>query len=445
MSSHCEMPMEAKKLSIARDTVVKLPDEIVTYEHDKDYVVVSPKDGNWIVVSKSQLKILEQLRHGKSIGEVVSTAIDKRMCLTLLKQIFARNFTTKELLVADRNTKVLFYLTYECNLKCEHCYMYAQRKQAKVLSAKEYEDIFTALKQNGVEEVTFSGGEPLIRADFWEIIKSAHANGLVSKIFTNGTLWTDTDILKAKDFAVKAQISIDGVDEESCAIVRGVKVFEKAKDVAIRLANAGLDVEIATTPVFANMNAVERGYSKFVMEMLEKSGQRIKFRVSLNLLPGRHLSKLSLGEKNEYEKRGIRLYSISNPGGTQIPFFDEYRHGRGRIICGLGRLVFSPDGFVYVCSRLDPFPQIGNVRDISVPLLLKKAKERIDAASIDNTIPCRECPLRHICGGGCRADRYQYVSTSLEKPSIHNPCSEEYKMTLIKMMIQATKECYKWD
>ena len=75
---------------------------------------------------------------------------------------------------------------------------------------------------------------------------------------------------------IKVQISIDGVDEKSCAVVRGADVFEKAKNTVIELAKAGVDVEISTTPIWANMEAVEHGYSAFVKELREK-GRRLPF------------------------------------------------------------------------------------------------------------------------------------------------------------------------
>lgn len=436
--------MEKKKFSVKLDTVLKLPNEVVTCRSGNDFVVISPKDGNWLVLSEEELKIFEQLRLGKTVGEVVSKA-DKRSCLILLKQIVARNFTERVLSVVDRNARAMFYLTYDCNLKCGHCYMFSQRRRADMLSVGEYRSIFATLKQYGVKEVTFSGGEPLMRSDFWDIIQEACDVGLIPKVFSNGTLWGDADIERAKAFAVKVQISIDGVDETSCAAVRGAHVFEKAKDVAVKLAKAGVDVEIATTPILENMEEIEHGYSAFVKDLQEKAGGKIRFKVTLSLLPGRNLSAMSPDEKKDYEQRGIRLYSISNPGGSHIPFFEEYRKGIGRIVCGLGRLAFSPDGFVYVCSQLDFLPAIGNVREVGVVQLLEEAKKRITAASVDNTIPCRECPLRHICGGGCRAERYQYVSDSENVPSVHKPCTEKYKQKLLQMMVQTTKECYTWE
>lgn len=433
--------MVTKKISVVPDTVIELPTETATHRCGQDFVVVSPKDGNWLVVSEDQLCVLERLKMGQTIGEVLSAAADAKIVKSLLKQVFARNFTEKTL-AENRNAKALFYLTYDCNLKCEHCYMYAQKRRGAILSPGEYRTIFDGLAKNGIKEATFSGGEPLMRSDFWEIIQNANNESLSSKIFSNGTLWNDSDIEKARDFAIKVQISID---ESSSSTVRCRGVFAMTKNVAIRLSEAGVDVEIATTPTLANIEAIEHGYSNFVKEMREKGGPRIKFKVSLDLMPGRNISSITPQEKEEYEQKGRFLYSIANPEGTQIPFFEEYWKGHGRIACGLGRLVFPPDGFVYVCSQLDFLPPIGNVRGIGVSRLLEEARKYVAAVSVDNTIPCRECSLQHICGGGCRADRYEYVSNSIEKPSIHKPCSKEHKMALVKMMVQATKECYQWE
>ncbi len=437
--------METKKISVALNSTLEFPSEIVTHRYGEDFVLVSPKDGNWLVVSETQFLAFEQLRLGRTIGEVFSTAVDKRTVMSLLKQIFARNFIDKDLSVSDYNKTSLFYLTYDCNLQCEHCYMYGQRREATILTVPEYEGVFEGLWQNGIKEVTFSGGEPLMRSDFWGIIRSACKIGMIPKILSNGTLWTDSDAEKAKDFAIKVQISIDGVDEESCSKVRGIGVFEKAKDTAIRLAEAGVDVEIATTPTLANIEAVKRGYSDFVMGIREKVGQRIKFKVSLDLMPGRNVAKMTLQEKQEFIQIGSALYEIANPEGVKNYFADDYRKGKGRISCGLGRLAFSPDGFVHVCSQLSFLPAIGNVRDVSIVFLLKKARKLMMATSIDNTIPCQECSLRYMCGGGCRMEHYEFVSNSTETPSIHKPCSDEHKLALVKMMALATKECYRWD
>lgn len=436
--------MLKKTARLASDTVLRFPNEIVVYRYGDEYVVVSPKDGNWLVVSEKQLQVFDLLKEGKTVGDVIKLS-EKESCIRLLKQIVARDFIEKDLATVNHNAHALIYLTYDCNLKCEHCYMHAQRTSGRLLTVDEYREIFKALRENGVREVTFSGGEPLIRRDVWKIVESACELGLISKIFSNGTLWTDADVDNAKRLGVKVQISIDGVDEASSACVRGPKAFAVAKDVALRLSAAGVPVDIATTPIASNLALIEKGYESFVREMRDASGGNIKFKVTLSLLPGRNLPTMTMADKKDYEQRGIRLYSISNPNGSTIPFFDEYRKGIGREICGLGRMAFTPDGEVYVCSQLDAFPSIGNVREKGIQQLIVAAKKRVTAASVNNTIPCRDCSLRHICGGGCRAERFQFVSDAEGTPSIHNLCSEVYKNTLLKMMVEATQACYNWD
>lgn len=437
--------MSIKKQSVSLDAKFKFPRDITSCFSGEDVVVVSPNDGNWLVVSKPQFEIFNQLRSGKTVGDVIVKASDANECISLLKQICARRFVEKNISLSNRNSKVLFYLTYDCNLKCKHCYMHAQKSKGDCLTILEYETIFKQLKENGVVEITLTGGEPLMHHGFWEIVKCANRIGLITKVFSNGILWTENDIRLAKELGIKVQISIDGVDEISCSAVRGANVFAKAKNLVIQLAILGVDVEIATTPIWENIKYIERGYADFVKEIRERTGNKIKFRVSLNLLPGRETTRLSGVEKKEYERIGIKLYSIANPSGSEIPFFDDYKMGRGRIACGIGRLVFTPDGFAHVCSRIDRFKPIGNVKETNIPILIEKAISRLAAASVDNTIPCKECFLRHICGGGCRADRYTRVSNSLKNFSIHKPCTKEYKMTIIGMMKQATKECYTWD
>lgn len=432
-----------KRVSISLETRLNLPREMATFKCGEEFVVVSPEDGNWLVVSDVQRQFLRQLGAGMTVGDVMALAQDKDACKTLLKQIFARQFTERGLIVSNCR-KAFFYLTYDCNLRCEHCYMYAQKNRGDQLSPTEYSAIFEKLKRNGVAEVTFSGGEPLMRSDFWQIVKCARDVDLKPRVFSNGTLWTELDIERAKEYLIDVQISIDGVDEASNAIVRGANVFDRAKEVAVKLAKSGVDVVIATTPVLGNSDVIEHGYADFVHEMQRMSDGRIRFRVAQDLLPGRNTVEMTPKEKQEYVQRGIRLYEVANSGGAKIPFFDEFKKWRGREVCGLGRLVFSPDGYVYVCNRMDSFPAIGNIRSCPVEKLLKKAKDRIAAASVDNTIPCRDCALRHVCGGGCRAERFEKVSCSLEEPSVHNPCSERYKMLLLEIMVHTTRACYKW-
>jgi MoaA/NifB/PqqE/SkfB family radical SAM enzyme len=68
-------------------------------------------------------------------------------------------------------SNVLFNITFRCNLKCKHCDIWKD-KSGKELSTEEIKEIIDKLK-NWLEyfRLHFSGGEPLVRKDIFEIIK----------------------------------------------------------------------------------------------------------------------------------------------------------------------------------------------------------------------------------------------------------------------------------
>lgn len=62
--------------------------------------------------------------------------------------------------------------TYQCNLRCKHCYEDAGGKKRTEIStdeAKQVLDMLSKLVDIGLPALSFSGGEPLAREDFFEI------------------------------------------------------------------------------------------------------------------------------------------------------------------------------------------------------------------------------------------------------------------------------------
>lgn len=89
-------------------------------------------------------------------------------------------------------------LTHRCNLACLHCYVNlpANDRQAQraEMTTDEVKRVLDELAAAGTLYLTFSGGEPLLRKDFAEIWRHAHALGLVLSLYTNATLVTDATI-----------------------------------------------------------------------------------------------------------------------------------------------------------------------------------------------------------------------------------------------------------
>src|SRR5687767_11671695 len=89
----------------------------------------------------------------------------------------------------DRRPIVVWNLTRTCNLKCVHCYTdSAAVKYPDELSTDECKAVLKDLAEFKVPAVLFSGGEPLVRRDLFELAEYARDLGLHVVLSTNGTL-----------------------------------------------------------------------------------------------------------------------------------------------------------------------------------------------------------------------------------------------------------------
>lgn len=114
---------------------------------------------------------------------------------------------------AGHGPVVVWNSTRTCNLRCIHCYSNSDEKQydgeLNTNEAKTFIDDLAAFK---VPVILFSGGEPLIRSDFFELAAHAKQTGIRPTISTNGTLITPEIAHKLKETGVGyVGISLDGI------------------------------------------------------------------------------------------------------------------------------------------------------------------------------------------------------------------------------------------
>ena len=115
----------------------------------------------------------------------------------------------------DKGPVVAWNCTKTCNLKCKHCYANSDSKRCKgELNIDEAKAFIDDLKDFKVPALLFSGGEPLMRENFLDIVAHASKRNLRSTISTNGTL-LDKNIckfLKEKNVGYIG-VSLDGIGE----------------------------------------------------------------------------------------------------------------------------------------------------------------------------------------------------------------------------------------
>jgi Fe-coproporphyrin III synthase len=114
---------------------------------------------------------------------------------------------------AGRKPIVVWNITAACNLKCVHCYSDSTvARNPRELSTGEAKAVLDDLAAFKVPVVLFSGGEPLMRADLFELLEYAGGKGLRTVISTNGTLLDAAAARRLKELNLSyAGISLDGI------------------------------------------------------------------------------------------------------------------------------------------------------------------------------------------------------------------------------------------
>lgn len=132
--------------------------------------------------------------------------------------------------------RVIWEVTKFCNYHCKHCCASAEIIDTKdELKLDNFIKALDEMKEYGVEEIYFSGGEPFSRKDILQILKKAVDNGIKCNISTNGSLITENIAKELKKLNInKVHISLDHYDKEKFNSFRGGEYFEPTIN-AIRL------------------------------------------------------------------------------------------------------------------------------------------------------------------------------------------------------------------
>jgi len=117
---------------------------------------------------------------------------------------------------------VFWETTAACNLACRHCRRLELDATRDELTTTEAKAMIDGIAQVGKPILVFSGGEPLMRPDLWELLAHAKAAGLTLALATNGTQVDDAIAARIKAAGVaRVSISLDGADAATHDAFRG--------------------------------------------------------------------------------------------------------------------------------------------------------------------------------------------------------------------------------
>lgn len=117
-----------------------------------------------------------------------------------------------------RVRKLRVSLTDKCNLRCHYCMPLDATfmDEKNFLSADEYFNIIQGLTEYGLEEVRLTGGEPLMRKSFTEIIEKISTLGLKKLGLTTNGIFLDKHLDDLKKYKVHhLNVSLDSLDEKN--------------------------------------------------------------------------------------------------------------------------------------------------------------------------------------------------------------------------------------
>ena len=128
-----------------------------------------------------------------------------------------------------RPTSSKIYLTDNCNSRCRTCILWKDQSTNE-LTTEEIYDILARLREQGIIQVLFSGGEPLLRHDLSRLVKRAAKLRFQSiSVLTNGLLLTESRARELLDSGLTAVgISIDGLQETHDYVRGATGSFDKA-------------------------------------------------------------------------------------------------------------------------------------------------------------------------------------------------------------------------
>ena len=117
-----------------------------------------------------------------------------------------------------------FELTWRCNFRCIHCYLQELRAGGPELHTEAVLRLLEELADTGCIGLAFTGGEPLLRADFREILAQASHSGFLVALFTNGSrvdaAWAD---FLATHPPRSIEVSLYGASEDTYERITGAR------------------------------------------------------------------------------------------------------------------------------------------------------------------------------------------------------------------------------
>lgn len=297
-----------------------------------------------------------------------------------------------------------------------HCSSNSGKASALELNTAEIINIMEQLSELKICDIAFSGGEPFLRKDIFDILFYAKSKDFQIGISTNGIVLNKDVVRRLKGLVSRIQISIDGLEITHDFIRRKKGLFKKVMEAFELCIGEGLYTRACFTPNRINYTEMDK-----LIDLMAGLGVHL-FNVSQFIRVGRGPRDLELSSNQLYEllkiwdsKRkeyeGRMSFSTHT---SQLALIEELdTHDEGFIGCqaGIGVSCITPDGYLTPCVLLPE--KIGNLREESFKTIWENS-EIIRRLKDRNLLEgkCVRCMYKYKCGG-CRAAAFSRYNNYL--------------------------------
>lgn len=392
----------------------------VAISHYGNRVIVGNKEnGKWIKISTEVYNYIKDAINLKLCEDAFINNFELDEDRKYIKEI-CNNMKLLGILTDDNSDcasnkikKVTIELTNRCNLRCTHCCMDSNEYNEE-LSTMDMLTMLDKVIDWNPDKIVLSGGEPLIRTDIIDILEYLRERykGYIT-FCTNGLLINEKNINILKKCTNQIDISIDGVDEKSCADIRGKGVFEKVIKNIKLLKKKGYN-KISLSMVITDKN-----------EALKNKFYRLNEELGTKPVT-RGISLIGRGVKNREKLTGL-------PKGEVYISKDFYNIEDKQIFkfggCKAGKteLFIRYNGEIYPCPlliesnyKINDVKNINRIEDIFEKKIILLQNEFVQK--------CNVCEVKEFCWA-CPATINEYIKNNC----IENYCEKVKKVYFDKV------------
>jgi len=342
-------------------------------------------------------------------------------------------------------------VTNRCNLNCIHCHVEGGSQMDDELDTDRAKDLIDQLA--AVDEfrmLVYTGGEPFMREDLFELMEHSMKAGFVNVVASNGTMIDDEVARDLKKTGVAA-VAVS-LDSNNCLVHNNIRnnphAYESAMSGIRSLKKEGILLQINTTAMDINFDEMgslielveELGSAIMLMYQLVPVGRG--FEISGSALDMDYNKKLLAFLSEEQKNRSVLIEPVAGPqywaylmerkGINSERWLNKVNGYFQGCTAGRGLVYIKANGDVWPC----PFVEVkaGSIWHSSFSHIWENSEVFITLRDRENNLKgaCGSCRYNSICGG-CRGRAMAYSGDYMgEDPSCFLTKAHKEKQPLVR-------------